>query len=168
MLIGVGLAIGFRANIWNIGAEGQLAMGAVFGGGIALYFNESTSGFVLPAMFIAGAVGGMLWASIPAFLKTRFNANEILVSLMLNYVAIYLVEWLIHGPWKGPTMRGFAYTDRFPPAALLPTIAGSRIHWPTLAIGLVASVVLFAVVNPIVAFIAWTLVNAPVAGVVAP
>ncbi len=67
MLIGVGLAIGFKANIWNIGAEGQLAMGAIFGGGIALYFNESSSVLILPAMFLSGIVGGMLWASIPAF-----------------------------------------------------------------------------------------------------
>ncbi len=129
MLIGVGLAIGFRANIWNIGAEGQLAMGAVFGGGIALYFNESTSGFVLPAMFIAGAVGGMLWASIPAFLKTRFNANEILVSLMLNYVAILFLSLLIHGPWKDPQGYGFPQSILFSDSALLPVlIEGTRLH----------------------------------------
>jgi len=129
MLIGVGLAIGFKANIWNIGAEGQLAMGAIFGGGVALYFNESTSGFILPAMFIGGIIGGMFWASIPAFLKIRYNANEILVSLMLNYVAILILSLLIHGPWKDPQGYGFPQSVLFSESALLPImIEGTRLH----------------------------------------
>ncbi|MBU1342417.1 MAG: ABC transporter permease, partial [Proteobacteria bacterium] len=129
MLIGVGLAIGFKANIWNIGAEGQLAMGAVFGGGIAIYFNESTSVFILPAMFAGGIIGGMFWASIPAFLKTRFNANEILVSLMLNYVAILILSLLVHGPWKDPHGYGFPQSVLFSESALLPVlIEGTRLH----------------------------------------
>jgi len=129
MIIGVGLAIGFKANIWNIGAEGQLAMGAVFGGGVALLFNETTSVFLLPAMFIGGIVGGMLWAAIPAFLKIRFNANEILVSLMLNYVAILILSLLIHGPWKDPQGYGFPQSVLFSDAALLPIlINGTRLH----------------------------------------
>jgi len=129
MLIGVGLAIGFKANIWNIGAEGQLAMGAIFGGGIALYFNESSSILILPAMFLGGIVGGMLWASIPAFLKIRYNANEILVSLMLNYVAILILSLLIHGPWKDPEGYGFPQSVLFSDSALLPVmIEGTRLH----------------------------------------
>ena len=129
MLIGVGLAIGFKANIWNIGAEGQLAMGAIFGGGVALYFNESTSGFILPLMFIAGILGGMLWAAIPAFLKIRYNANEILVSLMLNYVAILILSLLIHGPWKDPQGYGFPQSVLFSDTTLLPIlIEGTRLH----------------------------------------
>ncbi len=129
MLIGVGLAIGFKANVWNIGAEGQLAMGAVFGGGIALYFGESTSIFILPAMFIGGVVGGMCWAAIPAFLKVRYNANEILVSLMLNYVAILILSLLIHGPWKDPQGYGFPQSILFSDSALLPVmIEGTRLH----------------------------------------
>ncbi len=129
MLIGVGLAIGFKANIWNIGAEGQLAMGAIFGGGIALYFNESSSVLILPAMFLSGIVGGMLWASIPAFLKIRFNANEILVSLMLNYVAILILSLLIHGPWKDPQGYGFPQSVLFSESAILPIlIEGTRLH----------------------------------------
>ncbi len=113
ILIGVGLSIGFRANIWNIGAEGQLTMGAVFGGGIALYFNGNQSMMLLPAMFVCGAIGGMVWASIPAFLKTKFNANEILVSLMLNYVAVLILSLLIHGPWKDPQGYGFPQSVLF-------------------------------------------------------
>jgi ABC-type uncharacterized transport system permease subunit len=129
MLIGVGLAIGFKANIWNIGAEGQLAMGAIFGGGIALYFNESTSILILPAMFVGGIAGGMLWASIPAFLKIRYNANEILVSLMLNYVAILFLSLLIHGPWKDPQGYGFPQSVLFSESTLLPIlIEGTRLH----------------------------------------
>src|SRR6267378_2500151 len=88
MLIGVGLACGYRANVWNIGAEGQLVLGAIFAGGVALYFHGSENALVLPAMFVAGALGGMVWAAIPALLRTRFNTNEILVSLMLVYVAL--------------------------------------------------------------------------------
>lgn len=129
MIIGVGLAIGFKANIWNIGAEGQLAMGAIFGGGVALYFSESTSFFILPAMFLCGMIGGMLWASIPAILKIRFNANEILVSLMLNYVAILILSLLIHGPWKDPQGYGFPQSILFSESALLPVlIEGTRLH----------------------------------------
>ena len=80
MLIAVGLAVGFRANVWNIGAEGQFLMGAVAATGVALGFQQSDSALVLPAMVVAGALGGALWAAIPALLKTRFNANEILTS----------------------------------------------------------------------------------------
>src|SRR5690349_23822793 len=92
MLIATGLAIGYRANVWNIGAEGQLTLGALAGGGIALAVGEADvpSALLLPAMFIAGALAGMLWAAIPALLRTRCNANEILTSLMLVYVATLL------------------------------------------------------------------------------
>ncbi len=129
MLIGVGLAIGFKANIWNIGAEGQLAMGAIFGGGVALFFNDGGGWFVLPLMFFAGIIGGMFWASIPAFLKIRYNANEILVSLMLNYVAILFLSLLIHGPWKDPQGYGFPQSVLFNEFALLPIlIEGTRLH----------------------------------------
>ena len=129
MIIGVGLAIGFKANIWNIGAEGQLTMGAIFGGGLALYFQDSSSLWLLPGMFGAGIIGGMFWASIPAILKIRYNANEILVSLMLNYVAILFLSLLIHGPWKDPQGYGFPQSVLFGDAALLPIlIEGTRLH----------------------------------------
>ncbi len=129
MLIGVGLAIGFRSSVWNIGAEGQLTIGAVCGGGLALAFYESTSGFLLPAIIIFGAVGGMLWASIPAFLRTRFNTNEILVSLMLNYVALLLLSYLVHAPWRDPSGFNFPESRLFSDAALLPVILdGPQLH----------------------------------------
>ena len=87
VLIAVGLAIGFRAGVWNIGAEGQLTVGAIAGGGLALWAGDQQGGWVLPAMCCAGILGGMAYAAIPAFLKTRFEVNEILTSLMLTYVA---------------------------------------------------------------------------------
>ena len=129
MLIAVGLAIGFRSNVWNIGAEGQLTVGAIFGGGVALYFYEVESAWVLPLMVLAGAVGGMAWASIPALLRTRFNTNEILVSLMLNYVAIFLLSYLVHDPWRDPDGFNFPESRLFSDSALLPIILeGTRLH----------------------------------------
>jgi simple sugar transport system permease protein len=141
MLIAVGLAVGFRANVWNIGAEGQFIVGAIAGSGIALHFDGSTSPLLLPAMVVAGAIGGALWASIPAFLRTRFNANEILVSLMLVYIAQLGVSWLVHGPWKDPDGFNFPQTKMFHDAALLPILVeGTRLN----AAFLVAIAVLLA------------------------
>ena len=129
MLIAVGLAVGFRANVWNIGAEGQLTLGAIFGGGVALWFHGSESGWLLPAMLLAGAIGGIAWAAIPALLRTRFNANEILVSLMLTYVATLLLSYLVHGPWKDPDGYGFPESKLFGDAALMPIIfEETRLH----------------------------------------
>ena len=102
LLCGLGLAMGFRANIWNIGAEGQLTMGAIAGGGVALWFGDSPSVLAMPLMLLAGVLGGMVWAAIPAFLRTRFNTNEILVTLMLVYIAQLVLSWLVHGPWRDP------------------------------------------------------------------
>lgn len=129
-LIALGLSVGFRANVWNIGAEGQLIIGAIAAGGMALWLQDSTSAWILlPLMFIAGALGGMLWASIPAFLRTRFNTSEILVSLMLVYVANLILSWLIHGPWRDPDGYGFPQSKMFESNALLPIlIEGTRVH----------------------------------------
>jgi simple sugar transport system permease protein len=130
MLCAVGLAIGYRANVWNIGAEGQLTTGAVFAGGIALAFHDSSSPLVLPAMMLAGALGGMAWAAIPALLRTRFNANEILVSLMLVYVAAHTLSLLVHGPWRDPEGFNFPQSKMFGDAALLPNLLPeTRLNW---------------------------------------
>jgi ABC-type uncharacterized transport system permease subunit len=129
MLIAVGLAVGFRANVWNIGAEGQFIVGAIAGGGIALHFEGSTSSLLVPAMIVAGAIGGALWAAIPALLKTRFNASEILVSLMLVYIAQLGVSWLVHGPWRDPDGYNFPQTKMFHDAAILPILVeGTRLN----------------------------------------
>jgi len=123
MLIAVGLAVGFRANVWNIGAEGQLIVGGIAASAVALYFHEAEGAHVLILMIIAGGIGGMLWAAIPAFLKTRFNTNEILVSLMLVYVAQLLVSWLVHGPMMDPDGFNFPQSRMFEDSALLPLLS---------------------------------------------
>lgn len=117
-LIALGLAIGYRANIWNIGAEGQMFLGGIFATGLAIYFAGSNANWVLPAMILAGAIGGALWASITALCRAQFNANEILVSLMLTYVADLLVKYLVYGPWKDPAANNFPVTISFADSAL--------------------------------------------------
>lgn len=114
ILIACGLAVGFRANVWNIGAEGQLIIGAIAATGVGLFSPLQESVLLLPAMVIAGMIGGAAWAAIPAFLKDRMNTNEILVTLMLTYVAALFLSYLVHGPWRDPD--GF----NFPQTALLP------------------------------------------------
>jgi simple sugar transport system permease protein len=122
MLCAIGLAVGYRANVWNIGAEGQLIMGAICGGGIALAFQDIETRWVLPLMLLAGMAGGMLWAAIPALLRTRFNANEILVSLMLVYVASLVLSLLVHGAWRDPEGFNFPQSKMFAEHALLPNL----------------------------------------------
>ena len=117
MMIGVGLAICFRANAWNIGAEGQLAIGGLTGGATALALGGWESDLVLPLVLAAGAAGGAAWALIPAVLKVRFNASEILTSLMLVYVAQLLLDFMVRGPLRDPD--GF----NFPESALLSSSA---------------------------------------------
>lgn len=124
ILCALGLALGFRANVWNIGAEGQLTIGAIVGGGMALWLHEVTSAWLLvPLILVAGTLGGMAWGAIPAFLRTRFNTNEILVSLMLVYVANLLLSWLVRGPWRDPQGYNFPQSPMFHDAALLPVLA---------------------------------------------
>src|SRR5688500_2988060 len=127
--IAVGLAIGFRANVWNIGAEGQLTIGAIAGGGVALAFWGETGWWILPLMALAGILGGMAYAAIPAFLKTRFDVNEILTSLMLTYVATLFLSILVYGPWRDPDGFNFPQTRMFTESAVLPVILeGTRLH----------------------------------------
>ncbi len=120
MLCAIGLAAGYRANVWNIGAEGQLTMGGIAAGGLALASTDHAGGWLLPAMIVAGALGGMLWAAIPAWLRTRFNANEVLTSLMLVYVAGHALSYLVHGPWRDPEGFNFPQTRMFAEAAMWP------------------------------------------------
>lgn len=129
VLIGVGLSLGFQANVWNIGAEGQLVIGALAGGGLALAFFDQQSVFLVPAMLACGVLGGMVWAAIPAFLKTRYNTNEILTSLMLTYVGLLVLSYLVHGPWKDPQGMNFPESRLFHDSALLPVlIEGTRLN----------------------------------------
>jgi general nucleoside transport system permease protein len=138
MLIGAGLTLAFRAQFFNIGAEGQLLCGAVAGGGVALFVPAGV--LTLPLMFVAGALGGGLLALLAAWLRERFKVNEILSTLMLNYGAYYLMIYLISGPWKGKNVRGFIYSDEFAPIAQLPTLASTQVHFPTLILAVLLAV----------------------------
>ncbi len=129
IMIGVALALGFRAGVWNIGAEGQLTMGAIFGGSVALWFYEQQGFYILPLILIAGVLGGMMWAGIVALLRTHFNVNEILSSLMLTYVATLLLSYLVHGVLKDPDGYNFPESRIFSDSALLPNLLdGYRLH----------------------------------------
>jgi general nucleoside transport system permease protein len=127
ILIAVGLALGFRGGIWNIGAEGQFTIGAISGGAVALAFYPATGWWLLPLMCLAGIAGGAAWAAIPALLRTRCNANEILVSLMLTYVAVLLLGSLVHGPLRDPDGLNFPESRLFQ-TALPSIIPGTRAH----------------------------------------
>ena len=127
-IIALGLAVGFRANIWNIGAEGQFIMGAVGGSLVALFFHEQDGWYIIPLMILAGILGGIGWASIPAFLKNRFNASEILTSLMLVYIAQLLLNYLVHGPLKDPGGLNFPQSVYFSDSATYPyLVEGTRL-----------------------------------------
>ena len=129
ILIGVALALGFRAGVWNIGAEGQLILGGIFGGAVALFFYEKTGFYIIPLILVAGVIGGILWAAIVAFLRTRFNANEILTSLMLSYVAGLLLNLLVHGALRDPDGMNFPESRLFSDSALLPILLeDTRLH----------------------------------------
>ena len=136
VLIAIGLSFGFRAGIWNIGAEGQYIVGAIFAAGVGLAFYPTESVVVFPLMIIAGAVGGFVWAMIPGFLRVRFGTNEILVSLMLVYVAEQLLASMALGAMRNPDGMGFPGSRnlaQYPSAANLEIISGSGMHWGVVA-----------------------------------
>jgi general nucleoside transport system permease protein len=128
LIIALGLAVCFRSNVWNIGAEGQFVIGAVCAGGVALLAGPDTGRWIVVAVLLAGVLGGMFWAGITALLRDRFNANEILVSLMLVYVGIQVLNYLVYGPWKDPLGYNFPQTKTFEAATQIPKlIEGSRV-----------------------------------------
>jgi ABC-type uncharacterized transport system permease subunit len=129
LLIALGLAVCFRSNVWNIGAEGQFVIGAVVAGGVALLAGKDSSRLIVIAILLAGVVGGMGWAALTAILRDKFNANEILVSLMLVYVAVLLLNYMVFGPWKDPAGYNFPQTKTFEAVTQVPKLmAGSRVN----------------------------------------
>ena len=142
VLIGVGLAISFRANVWNIGAEGQLTMGAIAGCAVPILWHEWQSPSVLAVMVVLASLGGAAYASIPAVLKNRFGVNEILTSLMLVYVAQYCLDWFVRGPWRDPDGYNFPKSVTFDGWQLLPTFGDGRVHLG-IAFALLAVIVAF-------------------------
>ena len=128
LLIALGLAVCFRSNVWNIGAEGQYVLGAIAASGVALLSEPGTSRWIVVPILLAGVLGGMFWAGITAWLRDRFNANEILVSLMLVYVAVQLLSYMVSGPWKDPQGYNFPQTKNFDLVTRIPRLFdGSRI-----------------------------------------
>lgn len=128
LVIALGLAVCFRSNVWNIGAEGQFVIGAVCAGGVALLADKETGRWIFVAVIFAGILGGMFWAGITALLRDRFNANEILVSLMLVYVATMVLSYLVYGPWKDPAGYNFPQSKTFEAVTQIPRLmAGSRV-----------------------------------------
>ena len=128
LIIALGLAVCFRSNVWNIGAEGQYIIGAIFAGGVALLADKGTGPWIVVPVVLAGVVGGMAWAALTALLRDRFNANEILVSLMLVYVAVQVLSYLVGGPWKDPQGFNFPQTKTFEAATRVPRLfEGSRV-----------------------------------------
>lgn len=147
MICGVGLAIAFKALVWNIGAEGQLLIGAIAATWVALYaIPDAPAVVLLPCMFVAGFLGGAIWGVIPGILKAKLRANEVISSLMMVYIASELVNYLVYGPWKGAEEWGFPYSSKFPPAAQLPRLFNTRIHYPTLILALVLALLIYVLV----------------------
>jgi len=142
ILCGLSVAISAKILIWNIGGEGQLVVGGIGSAAIALFLSPYLPSFlVLPLMILAGFIAGGLWASIPGLLKARMGVNEILTTLMLNYVAIYWLEHLYFGPWRDPMGMGFPGTAIFPESAWLPRFPQTRVHLG-LIFGIVAAILL--------------------------
>ncbi|OIQ54650.1 ABC transporter permease [Neomoorella thermoacetica] len=141
MLAGLGVSVAFRMLLWNIGAEGQFYMGAFGASWVALTFPHLPAYIMLPAMFLAGGLMGALWGLLPALPRAKWGVNEVITTLMLNYVAILWVDYLVYGPWKDPKGFNFPLTATFSDAAALPTIAGTRVH-VGLIFALVAAVLL--------------------------
>lgn len=147
LLCAIGLAVAYRANVWNIGAEGQLLMGGTVGGAVALALMEGDAAWILPAVLVSGALAGMAWAAIAAALKVHLNTNEILTTIMLNYIAYYVLQHMVHGPLKDPEGFNFPESALFTDSVTLPALVeGSRVH-----IGLV-----FAIMA---VFLIWILLN---------
>ena len=141
LLIALGLAMCFRANVWNIGAEGQFILGAIAAGGVAMLADKDTGRWIVVVVLLAGIAGGMFWAAIVALLRDKANANEILVSLMLVYVAVMLLGYLVYGPWKDPAGYNFPQTITFADPTKVPRLfTGLRVN-----IGLIVALLMVAV-----------------------
>jgi simple sugar transport system permease protein len=151
IMIGIGLAFCYRANVWNIGGDGQFTLGALAGGGLALFYPNEAFWWFYPVVLLAGIAGGAFWAAIVALLKLRFNANEILTSLMLVYIAQLVLVWLVTGPWRDPQGFGFPQSAMFSAGATTPDMPGTSVH-------------LGCLLAPVLAIILWQVMTRSVLG----
>ncbi|MBV9568746.1 MAG: ABC transporter permease [Hyphomicrobiales bacterium] len=153
VMIATGLAIGFRANVWNIGAEGQYIVGAIAGTGVALATYGSDGWWVLPLMLLAGVIGGAAWAAVPAILRIRLKVSEILTSLMLTYVALQLLYYLVRGPWRDPEGYNFPQTRMFAEAQTVPNLLeGTQLHWGVLLTIVVVFIAAFVMARTLLGY----------------
>ena len=129
LITSLAVAIAFKMRFWNIGAEGQIIIGAIAASNFALFHDELPHIVLMLVMFAAAVIAGGLWGVIPAFFKARFGTNETLLTLMLNYVALYIVQYLREGPWKDPSAQGFLQIARFSQNARLDSVAGIQLGW---------------------------------------
>src|ERR1700759_2020333 len=153
IMMGVGLSLAYRANVWNIGTDGQFTLGAICGGGLALAYPNAPAYVIFPAMMIAGVLGGMGSGGLVAWLRIRFNANEILTSLMFAYITQYLLVYLVTGPWRDPQGYGFPQTAMFSDDALAPKlIEDSNVHIGVVLAPLIAIAVWFMLEKSLLGF----------------
>lgn len=145
-LCAVGLTFAYKARVLNIGAEGQLIMGSIAATWVALYSGLPQSVITI-IMLLAGFTIGALWALLPAVLKSELNINEVIVTLMMNYISLKLLDYAVTGPWRGLTQWGFPQTDPFPSYARFPVIGGTRIQYYTLALLLVSTLILYVLMK---------------------
>lgn len=151
IMIGLGLVFCYRANVWNIGGDGQFTMGAIAGGGVALLLPDAPFWWCYPLIILCGVLGGMVWAGIVALLKLKFNANEILTSLMLVYIAQLILVWLVTGPWRDPHGFGFPQSAMFGAGATTPDFGLTTIH-------------LGCLLAPLLALVLWLVMSRSVLG----
>ncbi len=140
VILSLGISVAFKMKFWNIGAEGQLCMGAFGASFFALYFPDMPQIVLLPLMFIAAMICGGIWASIASVLKLKFGTNETLVTLMLNYVALKWISFLQYNLWRDPEAKGFALIPKFSENAKLPNVFGLHIGW---IIALVFAIIIY-------------------------
>lgn len=146
LLAALATAIPTRVGLVNVGGEGQLFIGALAATGVALFFPVGQVWLMLPVMALAGCVGGGLWAAVAALLRHWRGVNEVISTLLANYIAILVIDIFVFGPWKNPEGLGYPYTTPFDAAAIFPAIAGSRFHWGFLA-PLIALIVTYVILN---------------------
>lgn len=146
MLAGLAVSVAFRMKLWNIGAEGQIYMGAFAASGIALSFGDLNSWILLPLMMLAGFIAGGIWGLIPGALRAFWEVNETITTLMFNYIAIFWVDFLVFGPWKDPASLGFPLSPRFSPNAYLPALGDTRVHLG-LIIAIAVAIIFFILIK---------------------
>jgi len=146
MLAGLGVSLAFRMQLWNIGAEGQLYMGAVAATWVALTFPQLPSVIMIPFMLLMGFFAGAIWGLLPAIPRAYLKVNETITTLLLNYVAILWADYLVYGAWKDPEGFNFPLTPQFVPAAILPSLGQSRIHLGLL-FAIIAAVILYILIG---------------------